>query len=526
MKIQSRLILALIWTSVLALPALADVTTSVPVFRFTLSVEPNGADPARIGTSESNYFLFNVLRGLYFVDAEGVAKPELGECRWLKKGFKVSCEIKAKARWSDDVPVRAQDFIDSWKRLLASGTKGTGVAVLSSVRNARKIHKGESAPETLGVKRVSERKFEIDLESEDIEFIEKLAHPVLVATRTGVLYDRENLPKAAVTGPYRVAEWKSGGRIRLESNLKYNAIHPQLLKAKPRPPVEVLVIDDDETAFNLYREGTLTFLRRLPTHYLKTMRESKDSKYLSDLKQIPVARFDYLGFGPKLRDQLEFRQALASALNYEELRQIYSALGIPGCPGIEPQWMKDVPCLKFDLERAKALWAKVPDELKSRRLTLHFSKLGGDDIQKGMEWVQSQWKKHLGFNVELKAVEQGVYLQMLRQDAPELFRKGVALERSTCLAAVEIFTPGDSENFIGLDLPAYTNAVKKLRDSKTNEARKAACTEVVKVLVDRAEVIPLGRIHFSLLAKPEFKGWMLNPLNHLDLSHLEVVSSR
>ena len=97
MKIQSRLILALIWTSVLALPALADVTTSVPVFRFTFSVEFNGADPARIGTSESNYFLFNVLRGLYFVDAEGVAKPELGECRWLKKGFKVSCEIKAKA---------------------------------------------------------------------------------------------------------------------------------------------------------------------------------------------------------------------------------------------------------------------------------------------------------------------------------------------------------------------------------------------------------------------------------------------
>lgn len=519
MKILSSLILvlALVWTCV----ASADEG----VFRFTLSAEPNGADPARIGTSESNYFLVNVLRGLYFVDAEGFAKPELGTCHWTKKGFKLSCEIKSTARWSDDSPVRAQDFLDSWKRLLAPGTKGTGAAVLGSVLHARKIHKGEAAADTLGVKVTSEKKLEISLESEDIEFIEKLAHPVLVATKTGSAYDRENLPKAPVTGPYRVSEWKAGGRIRLESNPKYNAIHPELLKAKPRPPVEVLVIDDDETAFNLYREGTLTFLRRLPTHYLKTMRESKDAKYAKDLKQIPVARFDYLGFGPKFRSQLEFRLALALALNYEELRQIYSALGVPGCPGIEPQWMQDVPCLKFDLERAKKLWAKVPDDMKTRRLTLHFSKLGGDDIQKGMEWVQSQWKKHLGFTVDLKAVEQGVYLQMLRQDPPEIFRKGVALERSTCLAAVEIFSRGDSENFIGLDLKSYESAVEKLRRAKTEKARRAACTEVVKVLVDRAEVIPLGRIHFSLLAKPEFKGWILNPLNHLDLSHLEVVSS-
>ena len=33
-------------------------------------------------------------------------------------------------------------------------------------------------------------------------------------------------------------------------------------------------------------------------------------------------------------------------------------------------------------------------------------------------------------------------------------------------------------------------------------------------------LIPLGAIHFSMLAKPEFTGWKLNQMNQLDLSNL------
>ncbi len=502
----------------LALSLVASSSWSAPVegksvFRFSLSVEPNGADPVRISSSESNYFLVNVLRGLYFVDAKGIAKPEIAKsCVWIKAHTKLRCELK-KAKWSDGKPITAAEFVESWQRILAPSTKGFGVTILSTVKNATAIYMGSSAPETLGARAVSERILEVTLEQDDREFIDRLAHPALVATRAGFKYDRENAAKAPFSGPYRIVDWKTGNRVRLETNSSYETIR----KTKaPRPPVEVLTIDDDETAFNLYREGTLSLLRRLPAHYLKAWRDSPE------LFQIPVARFDYLAFGPPFRAEPEFRKALALALNYEELKVIYSALGIPGCPGIDPAWMEAVPCVAFDAGRAKEAWLKVPAELKTKRWTLAFSKLGGDDIQKGMEWMQAQWKKNLGLNIELKPVEQTTYLGLLRDAPPDLFRKGVGLDRSTCLAAVEIFTKGDPENFIRLDLPEYEKAVGALRVSKTESARKQACTEVVKILVDRNEVIPLGRIHFSMLAKPEFTGWVLNPLNHLDLSHLHA----
>lgn len=498
-----------------AVAAQPKAATESPTFRFSLSVEPTGADPLRISSSESNYFLVNILRGLYFVDPKGVAQPEIAKsCELSKSKLKVRCEIKKGAKWSDGKKIVAKDFVESWRRLLAPTARGLGAEILISVKNAMAIHKGTAKPETLGVVAVSDAILEVTLEEQDSDFIPRLAHPALVATRSGFVYDREHATEVPVSGPYKIAGWKPLGRIRLENNSMYDTIRKS---SSLRPPVEILIIDDDETALNLYREGTLTFLRRLPTHYLKAWKDSKE------LFQVPVARFDYLGFGPALRSEPAFRQALASALNYEELRVIYSALGIPGCPSIAPQWMSTVPCVTYDLKRAQTFWEKVPSELKTKRWTLRFSRLGGDDVQKGMEWMQSQWKKNLGLNVELESVEQSAYLSELRTNPPDLFRKGVGLDRSTCLAAVEIFTKGDSENFIRLDLPEYELAVAKLRTAKTESARKQACTEVVRILVDRAEVIPLGRIHFSMLAKPEFTGWQLNPLNHLDLSHLHTT---
>lgn len=478
------------------------------VFRFHLSVEPGGLDPAKLTSSESNYFLFNVLRGLMKVDTDGNVQPELAErCTW-KSGLRVLvCRVKKTARWSDGKPIRAQDFVWSWRRLVAPESKGVGVTLLEGVENAFAIHKGEKSIDQLGIRAINDREVEIRLAKDDREFPDRLAHPALAVVREGGSYDRASATSAPISGPYKVAKWQ-GGRIRLENNPHYNT--------HKRPPIEILVIDEDETALNLYREGTLTFLRRLPTHYLKSWRGSKE------LYQIPVSRFDYIGFGPGLRAALEFRQALAAALDYKELQVLYDALGTPGCPSLDPRLMKTVSCHHFSKERAQALWAKVPGELKTKRWTLKFSKLGGDDIQKGMEWAQQQWKKNLGLTVDIQGVEQGVYLQELKNNTPDIFRKGVGLDRPTCLAALEIFSKGHPENYLRLDLPEFENALVGLKNATSPKARAERCTKATAILLERAEIIPLGQIHFSMLAKPQFKGWVLNSLNQLDLSNLDV----
>lgn len=502
-------------STVISETSVAGDSRANTVFRFSLSTEPSHFDPARITSSESNYFIVNLLRGLYFLDGKGQAKPEIAESCKQIRALRLECVLKQNAKWSDGQMIVAEDFVKSWKRLLASGAKGTGISILLNVENALEIHQGKKAATEFGVRAKSKRVLEISLVKPDSDFLSKLAHPALSVVRADGNYNRsEEASRTPVSGPYKVTSWSKSNRIRLSSNPHFDAIRSAPLR--PRPDAEILIVEDDETALNLYREGTLTFLRRLPTHYLRDWKDSKE------LHQVPVVRFDYIGFGPELQDQADLRKALALSLNYQELKVLYSALGIPGCPGISPDWMDKVPCHEFNIEKAKGHFAKVPESVRQKTLALQFSKLGGDDIKKGMEWAQAQWKKNLGFTVELQSVEQSVFVAGLKTDPPPIFRKGVGLDRASCLAAAEIFTAGDSENYIKLNDKNYQSKVDRLASSRTAKERKLLCSELVKILIDNAYIIPLGQIHFSLLAKPTFSGWTLTPLNQLDLSRLHL----
>ncbi|MBL7687019.1 MAG: hypothetical protein JNJ49_03220, partial [Bdellovibrionaceae bacterium] len=51
-------------------------------------------------------------------------------------------------------------------------------------------------------------------------------------------------------------------------------------------------------------------------------------------------------------------------------------------------------------------------------------------------------------------------------------------------------------------------------------ARRKACTAAVRYLIETARIIPTGPIHFAILAKPDFAGWTISPMNQLDLRRL------
>lgn len=56
------------------------------------------------------------------------------------------------ARWSDNAPVTAHDFVYSWRRALAPETaSGYGISYYECIENAASIMSGKAAPERLGV---------------------------------------------------------------------------------------------------------------------------------------------------------------------------------------------------------------------------------------------------------------------------------------------------------------------------------------------------------------------------------------
>lgn len=480
----------------LALPAFAkgaegrvSSQSETGSFRFHVPSEPRSLDPRFIQSTDANYFLNNISRGLYTFSQDKGLMPEGAKACRFQTQLKLVCDL-AKIKWSDGSRIVAADYVRAFQRLVGPESKNPAVELLKNVSSFRAQN---------------ESTLIFEFSKPDPEFLFKLTSSVLVPIKSENFPALEDSAKAIVNGPYKVSKWIRGRRVFLEPNRHYQGGRAD------RPPVEVLFVEDDQTALHLYEQGELNFLRRLPTT------EIPKSKSRPDFFQVPMARFDYIGFGPELRDEPALREALSYALDFQELAKIYDALGIPGCPSLPREFMQNEPCIRFDLERAKRALARVAPEKRAIRLQLMFSKLGGDDIKKGAEWLQGQWKKHLGLRVDLLPTEQGVFLASLREAPPSIFRKGVPIERPTCLAALETFAKGGAENFVKFDDPEYEKVLSKM-DKTTNS--KALCSDGIEILLNQNRLIPLGRIHFTLLARPEFTGWKLNQMNQLDLSGL------
>jgi oligopeptide transport system substrate-binding protein len=472
------------------------------IFRFHLFSEPQTLDPQTTASSGGNYLFQNIYRGL-FIYVEGKLKSEGAEkCTHSK--LKVRCTLRP-MKWSNGQPVTAQQYVNAFRRLIDPDKKSPKADILFTLKNARAIWKGEKKPDQLGVAAEDEKTLVFHFEEEDPEFEYRLIEPALTPLPDGGYLKREEGARLPVNGPYKIASWKKGAWLKLEPNPEYT------LGRKDRPPVEALFIDSDATALRLYEAGTLTFLRRLTAEDIPRFIHS------AEFIQVPMAKFDYVGFGPALRDQPKLREALIKSVEFKDFLRLFNTISPPGCPSLPSSYMDKVTCMKFDPSRAKSLVKSLKD---IPPLEMQFSQMGGDDIARAAEWFQGQWKKNAGLKVELRSQEQTVYLRSLRVHPPAIFRKGVNLDRPTCTAALEIFTKDNPENFIHLNDPEFEKRLKHVTKASAGRERKRACRESVNYLMSLNRLIPLGEMYFTLLAKKSYTGWTLNELNQLDLSQL------
>lgn len=464
------------------------------VFRFHLSNEPGGLDPNKQRTSASSYLLGNLYRNIFTFDDKKGLVPDLGTgCERDKKGTSVTCRLKKDIVWSDGSPLTSEDFIRTYKKILDSKTKAPRADLLFSIKNAEDIYAGKKTVDTLGITAPDKATLKFELGKADPDFEHNLANYILAPTKTDL---------NAYSGPYKLKEWKRGQRIVLENNSLYKDGNPQ------RPLVEVLFIEEDTVALQLYEKNELQFLRRLPTLFIPSYKKRADFYW------IPVSRMDYIGFGPELANQEDLRKAFTYSLNYVELQKIFSSEGRPGCIGLPDSWFPTkAPCYDFDLK-------KVPKVKSDKTYTFMFSALGGEDHKRATEWLQDQWSKNAGLKTHLEVKENKVFLQILGQNPPALFRKGVAADRPTCLAALETFTPHSPENYLRISSDEYTKLLENLAKAKSIKDQKKACLAGTEYLLKNHLMIPLGAIQFSILVKQEFTGWKMNQMNQLDLANL------
>jgi oligopeptide transport system substrate-binding protein len=494
-KIRTQVFLSLLaWCLLLFCAVQAPANTASTAFKLHLRTEPNSPLlPQKHRSSNSSYLMMNLHRNLLFFDDQLGLKPDLAEsCVTQKKT--IICKIKKNAKWSDGSDLLAEDFLRAYQFILDVNNQAFRADLFFTLKNAQDIYLGKKNKDLLGVKAIDNKtlKFEFEPTKNPQDFIHNLSNVILAP-----------LKRDLFSGPYQIKNWDKGNFITLEQNKNYHI-------KNNRPELQFLFIDDDHMSIKLFEKNQLDFARRLPTSEIVRFKDRKEFFH-----QVEVARFDYIGFGPSLKNNLSLRTAISNALNYPDLKKILASDGLPGCPGIPASWLfKELLCYSFDLTQAKKHLADLKTKVKS--LDFYFSTQGDEDHRRVAEWFQEQFKNNLQIQLKLFPTENKLFLETLSKNPPDLFRKGISPDQPTCASLLAAFTSDHRENFIDLQGTETLKLIEKISSQSLT-----SCSKAINSLMKTKQIIPLGPIHFSLLANPKFTGWKLNQLNQLDLSGLK-----
>lgn len=226
-------------------PSPTPAPTPVPtpmVMDVCLGTEGYSLDPLYVNNTVTASYVSHLFEGLtkYVVgenpqdDIVADSQLTLGMAQDYsvsEDGLSYTFHIRDDAYWSDGQPVRAQDFVYSWRRLIAPAQKGemphaTSARPLYDVlKNARAVSQGEVSPEELGIVAESDKVLRIDLEKPCPYFLKLCASACLVPLRQDVIEnnggDWTNERNIVVNGAYTITHWVHDDYMTLEQNPKY-----------------------------------------------------------------------------------------------------------------------------------------------------------------------------------------------------------------------------------------------------------------------------------------------------------------
>lgn len=371
--------------------------------------------------------------------------------------------------WSDGQPVKAEDFVYSWRRLVDPATAADyGYFLDNIVLNAAAIQAGEKKPEELGIEAVDEKTVKVTLESPCAYFLSMCAFPTLMPLRKDVVEgsekwtDPENI---VVNGAYKVTEWVHDSYIKMEKNEKYYDY------AKLGPDALVWNLSDSETAIlSSYKAGDYQFIDSIPSDSIAALKES------GDLFTNPYVGTYYLYLNCEKIPDWRVRAALVLSVDRENIVEKVTKGGqVPAtglvASGILDSEMKDFAFGSSELgaiyawlakqypdadletytgrcELAKTLYdAAVADGAWDPDTTIVYNFNTSDTHKAIAEACGYDWKNVLGVNITLANQEWATYTNGLGEHTFGVARLGWIADYNDAMTYLELMVTGASYNY-------------------------------------------------------------------------------
>ena len=350
---SGRLAFILALTFCLALPGSGfSATPAEPgTYRIPLASEPITLDPAKFSGIYAMTVANNLFDVLVEFDANINVRPAIARIWKISRDHKTyTFQLRKGVTFHNGREVTAQDFVDSFQRILDPKIESPAAALFMKIEGAKAFAEGKS-DQVAGLAAQGEHTLVIRLEAPFAPFLSILAMAnAKVVPKEAVSADFGKAPVG--TGPFKFEQWQEGGQIVLSAHDAYFGGAPKLqtVKFKIYPNV------DWDTIYTDFQAGLLEQSLVAGGHEADFTSQNGPT-----LISKPGLNVVYLGMNTALaafKDR-RVRQAIYYAVDREKIVREHTrwrsvpAKGVlpPGIAGFDP-YFKGYP---YDPDKARQL---------------------------------------------------------------------------------------------------------------------------------------------------------------------------
>jgi len=435
--------------------------------------------------------------------------------------------LRKNAQYSDGVPVKAQDFVYAWQRLIdprlaaPSATffanailNGERVSLLDPQRDAARI---DAALATLGLKAVDDFTFQVTLARPDPAFVWVAALPAGAPIRQDVVKKFADKwaasPDSLVTnGPFHVTEMVANDHIAVAPNTHYWGAKPKLTT------ITFLVVNDGAVALTKYKNGELDVVDVQPAHATNV---ATDAQLKQQLVKTPALTVFWIVFRVNQAplNNPKVRQAIAAAIDRDAfVTQVFQGQGMPAETFIPKGMRGYAPELgsvqKFDIAQARTLLAA--SGVTAKQLSgVRFSYDQSSDFGKATaKFVADQLKTNLGVDVTLEPLDGSTLSGRLDVGGFQIAGPlGWTADFADPSDWFGLFLTTSSNNFALYQNPSYDNFVRVAGSDTQADRRAQEYKQAQKLLVNDVPAAFLAQSVNWYLVRPYVLGATTSPLD-------------
>ena len=504
---------------------------SKKILRITVGAETEDIDPHVVTGVPEHHIIASLSEGLVAEDPVDLHPvPGVAE-KWdvSEDGKVYTFHFRENAKWSNGDPVTANDFVQSYKRILTPALASKYAYMLFVMEGAEDYNSGKLKDFTkVGAKALDDRTLQITLNAPTPYFLSLLNHYTWFPVHIATVEKHDGMTKRGSgwtkpenfvgNGAFTLKSWRLGSKIVVEKSKTYWDVATTKLDE-----IHFYPFEKETPQEKAFRAGQLHNIYTLHNDKIATYKE----KHADELRVKPhLATYFYrFNVTRKPCDDVRVRKALAMAIERESLvKNVTKGEQMPATFFTPPGVAGYTARAKFEenVEEARKLLAEAgyPDGKGFPALELLYNTTEGHRII--AEAIQQMWKKNLNIDVTLQNQEWKVYLDRQREMDYQVSRAGWTGDYPDPNTFLDMWTSWSQQNQTGWENAEYDALIRKAAVTKDPAARLEVFQQAEEILLNELPVIPIYIYTRVYALHPAVKNWHANVLDHHPWKHVDL----